>query len=227
MSEVDAGVNMPDMDPATPPADGSPSATESTSTEPTGNPSANDQHGGMSDPSAPGQNNDPAPPQEPKPNEWLGAPEKGYTADGFDLPEGYEVDDTTAEGLAGVCKDLGLSQKAFATIVNRMTPVLEQAQREQLATIKQNNLKAFAADKELGGSRAKATIAQAKVAYEKYCPDDCRQILNQLGLDAHPGMIKMFYRLSQMLSDDMTPRSSGSVQNGYDLAKFFNNSKMN
>ena len=125
-------------------------------------------------------------------------------------------------------KENGLIQLAdsFDAAVQRGEEVPE-AQREQLATIKQNNLKAFAADKELGGSRAKATIAQAKVAYEKYCPEDCRQILNQLGLDAHPGMIKMFYRLSQMLSDDMTPRSSGSVQNGYDLAKFFNNSKMN
>lgn len=160
-------------------------------------------------------------------NEWLGAPEKGYSDQGFELPEGYEVDETTAEGLAGVCKDLGLSQKAFATIINRMTPVLEEAQNNQIQALKQANLKAFVADKELGGVRAKQTIAQAKLAYEKYCPAECREVLNRLGLDAHPGMIRMFYQLSQMLSDDISPRSSGASGNGYDLAKFFNNSKMN
>lgn len=160
-------------------------------------------------------------------NEWLGAPEKGYSDQGFELAEGYEVDETTAEGLAGVCKDLGLSQKAFATIINRMTPVLEEAQNKQIQALKQENLKAFVADKELGGVRAKQTIAQAKLAYEKYCPAECREVLNRLGLDAHPGMIRMFYQLSQMLSDDISPRSSGASGNGYDLAKFFNNSKMN
>ena len=188
-----------------------------------------DASGGMGDP-APAETNsqlatEDVPPQQT--SEWLGTPEKGYTADGFDLPEGFEVDDTTAEGLAGVCKDLGLSQKAFATIVNRMTPVLELAQREQIATIRQNNLKAFAADKELGGAKAKQTIAQAKLAYDKYCPAECREVLNRLGLDAHPGMIRMFYQLSQMLSDDIAPRSSAGGRSGYDLSKFFNNTKMN
>ena len=223
MSEpIEAGTPAPE-----PAAGATPPASPELTVNPPQNANPADA-GGMGEPQPASPNDQSAEDSKIEPqNEWLGAPEKGYTADGFDLPEGYEVDDTTAEGLAGVCKDLGLSQKAFATIINRMTPVLEQAQREQVATIKQNNLRAFAADKELGGSKAKQTIAQARTAYEKYCPEECRQILNKLGLDAHPGMIKMFYQLSQLLSDDVTPRSAGGASNGYDLAKFFNNSKMN
>ena len=188
-----------------------------------------DQPAGMGDP-APADPNDQLGTNDKQPeqaNEWLGAPEKGYSDQGFELPEGYEVDETTAEGLAGVCKDLGLSQKAFATIINRMTPVLEEAQNKQIQALKKENLKAFVADKELGGAKAKQTIAQAKLAYEKYCPAECREVLNRLGLDAHPGMIRMFYQLSQMLSDDIAPRSSAGSRSGYDLSKFFNNSKMN
>ncbi len=162
-----------------------------------------------------------------KPNEWLGAPEDSYTNEGIEVPEGAELNDDVCETLAGVCHEMGLSQKSFATIINKMSPVLQQAQEQALASFKSENLKAFAADKELGGAKAKQNLGIAAKAFQKYCPPEARELLVKTGLDTHPGIIKMFYQIAQSISDDVSPRGNGEGGQGDPLARFFNNSKMN
>lgn len=162
-----------------------------------------------------------------KPNEWLGAPEDSYTNEGIEVPEGAELNDDVCETLAGVCHEMGLSQKSFATIINKMSPVLQQAQEQALASFKSENLKAFAADKELGGAKAKQNLGIAAKAFQKYCPPEARELLVKTGLDTHPGIIKMFYQIAQSISDDVSPRGNGGGSRPDPLAAFFNNSKMN
>lgn len=162
-----------------------------------------------------------------KPNEWLGAPEDSYTNEGIEVPEGAELNDDVCETLAGVCHEMGLSQKSFATIINKMSPVLQQAQEQALASFKSENLKAFAADKELGGAKAKQNLGIAAKAFQKYCPPEARELLVKTGLDTHPGIIKMFYQIAQSISDDVSPRGNGGGGRGDPLAAFFNNTKMN
>lgn len=162
-----------------------------------------------------------------KPNEWLGAPEDSYTNEGIEVPEGAELNDDVCETLAGVCHEMGLSQKSFATIINKMSPVLQQAQEQALASFKSENLKAFAADKELGGAKAKQNLGIAAKAFQKYCPPEARELLVKTGLDTHPGIIKMFYQIAQSISDDVSPRGNGGGGRPDPLAAFFNNSKMN
>lgn len=159
-------------------------------------------------------------------NEWLGAPEGGYNQDGVDVPEGMELDDETCEALAGVCKDLGLSQKSFATIINKVGPVLQAQDNKAIDEFRNNNLKQFAADKELGGAKAKESIRLATTAYEKYCSPALRELFRETGLNTHPDMIKMFYGLAQAISEDTTPRGNGG-SHGYDVRQFFKNSNMN
>ncbi len=163
---------------------------------------------------------------EDKANEWLGAPEGGYNQDGVDVPAGLELNDETCEALAGVCKDLGLSQKSFATIINRVGPILQQQEAQVIESFRADNLKAFAADKELGGANAQKTIDVANKAYNKYCSEGLKDLFKQTGLNTHPDVIKMFYSLSQMMSEDTTPRGNGG-SHGYDVRQFFKNSNMN
>lgn len=161
----------------------------------------------------------------PEANDWGGVPEGGYNLDGIDMPEGYVLDDMVAENLSGICKEMGLSQKAFANIVNKMTPVLEAQQDHMVEQFKQDNLKAFRADKELGGPRAQQTLSAANSAYQKLVPEDLQDLFMRSGLNTHPSMIKLFYNLSKSLGDDSVFRGGRSSTNS--LANFFNNSKMN
>ena len=157
--------------------------------------------------------------------DWVGAPDSGYTDEGIEMPEGLELDETVANELAGACQEMGLSQKAFTHIINKMTPVLEQQQASAVESFKQENLKAFVADKELGGARAKETIALANKAYQNLVPEELQEIFNRSGLNTHPAMIKMFHSLAKTMSDDTVVR--GGQASGNDLANFFKNSKMN
>lgn len=166
------------------------------------------------------------PAEEQKANEWLGVPEHGYNQDGIDVPEGMELDDDTCEALAGACKDLGLSQKSFATIINKVGPALQAQEAKAIDEFRSNNLKQFAADKELGGAKAKESIRLATTAYEKYCSPALKELFKETGLNTHPDMIKMFYGLAQAISEDTTPRGNGG-SHGYDVRQFFKNSNMN
>lgn len=165
-------------------------------------------------------------PSEGPSKDWFGAPGDGYSADGIELPDGYELDDTVAENLAGVCQKMGLSQRAFSEIVNKMTPVLEARQNAAVEQFRENNLKAFYADKQLGGANAKATIEAANKAYMNLVPEGLQDIFKRSGLNTHPDMIRMFHSISQRMSDDKVVRG-GRASEAPSLANFFNNSKMN
>ena len=166
-------------------------------------------------------------PQDGPSKDWFGAPADGYTSDGIEMPEGYELDSNVAENLAGVCHKMGLSQKAFSQIVNEMTPVLEQQQQAAIESFKEANLKAFYEDKELGGVKAKETIESANKAYTSLVPKGLQDIFQRTGLNTHPDMIRMFHSISQKMSDDSVVRGGRSAAERPSLANFFNNSKMN
>ena len=159
-------------------------------------------------------------------DEWKGAPEGDYTNEGIQLPEGYELDETTLGGLAKVCGEMGLSQKAFSTIVTQMTPVLAQAQEAQLEQFRQQNLQAFAKDPQLGGANLKQTMATANAAYKQYTTPALRELLAGSGLNTHPDMIRLFHTLGKSLSDDAVVRGRPSG-NRNPLAGFYDNSNMN
>lgn len=162
----------------------------------------------------------------PPVDEWKGAPEGDYTNEGIQLPEGYELDETTLGGLAKVCGEMGLSQKAFSTIVTQMTPVLAQAQEAQLEQFRQQNLQAFAKDPQLGGANLKQTMATANAAYKQYTTPALRELLASSGLNTHPDMIRLFHTLGKSLSDDAVVRGRPSG-NRNPLAGFYDNSNMN
>lgn len=165
-------------------------------------------------------------PEEKSASEWLGAPEGNYTDEGIELPEGFVSDKTTLAGLAEICGDFGLSQKAFANIVNRMTPVLAQAQNDQLQAFRKENLSAAYADKELGGAKWQETMAAANAAYKKYTTPALRALLEQSGLNTHPDMIRLFRNIGAQVSDDAVVRGAPSAKSN-PLAGFYDHSNMN
>lgn len=162
---------------------------------------------------------------QPQANEWIGDVQS-YTDDGITMPEGVELHDDVAEALSSTCKKMGLSQKAFSTIINDMVPVLEAREQAALNEFRQSNLEQFRNDPEIGGAKVHETMKVANKAYMSLCPEPARKLLEQTGLNCHPDLIRMFYQLGRQISADSAPRGGGT-QGGDPLARFFNKSKMN
>lgn len=206
----------------TTPADAGAAAPASAPADDTGSLPADGLNGSGADDQ--GKKPDVAP--DDKPNEWIGAPEGNYSDEGIDLPPGFTNDPTVMSGLAEVCGEMGLSQKSFATIVSRMTPVLAKAQDAEVQRFKEDNLKAAYGDKDLGGANWKSTMDTANAAYNKLTTPALREILERSGLNCHPDMIRLFHSLGKQLSDDAALRGRPSA-NRNPLAGFYDNSNMN
>lgn len=158
--------------------------------------------------------------------EALGAPEGDYSTDGIEMPEGVTLDEGVTGKLGEVCRKLDLSQAAFSSIVKEMTPVLQARQAKQLAQVKAAFLRDLAADPELGGANRKTTMQKANRAYAKFVDADTRKLLEASGLNCHPGMVRLFKRIADQISDDAVVSGAASSGKKDPLAGFYDNSNM-
>lgn len=160
------------------------------------------------------------------PSEAIGAPEGDYSTEGIQMPEGVTLDPGAMQELGTVCRDMNLSQKTFSTLVERMTPVLQQRQAAQLDDLKAHFLEQGRSDPELGGARWQQTMRDAGRAYAKFADAETQQVLKATGLNCHPGIIRMFKRIADQISDDAVVRGQQSVKRD-PLANFYDHSNMN
>jgi hypothetical protein len=158
--------------------------------------------------------------------EALGAPEGDYSTDGIEMPEGVTLDEGVTGKLGEVCRKLDLSQAAFSSIVKEMTPVLQERQAKQLAQVKAAFLRDLASDPELGGANRKTTMQKANRAYAKFVDADTRKLLEASGLNCHPGMVRLFKRIADQISDDAVVSGAASSGKKDPLAGFYDNSNM-
>lgn len=165
-------------------------------------------------------------PAEEESNDFLGAPEEGYSDDNFNIPEGLELDEGILDGVRDWCSENNVSQKGYQSLIEKMTPVLEQRQAEKIANVKQEFLASWKGDAELGGAKFKQVRAEASKVYEKFVDAETRELLQHTGLNCHPGVVRAFYKISKAISDDAVVRG-GRPSSQPSLAAFFNNSKMN
>lgn len=159
--------------------------------------------------------------------ESLGAPEGDYSTEGIELPEGVSFDEGTLQELGAVCREHGLSQKVFSSLVSKMTPVLEQRQAERLEGLRVQFLEEGRKDPEMGGARWKETLSGARAAYRKFASEDAQKVLQVTGLDCHPAIIKMFRDINNQISDDAVVRGRSVGPKKNSLANLYNNSNMN
>ena len=159
--------------------------------------------------------------------ESLGAPEGDYSTEGIELPEGVSFDEGTLQELGAVCREHGLSQKVFSSLVSKMTPVLEQRQAERLEGLRVQFLEEGRKDPEMGGARWKETMSGARAAYRKFASKDAQKLLQATGLDCHPAIIRMFRDINSQISDDAVVRGRIVGPKKNSLANFYDNSRMN
>lgn len=141
--------------------------------------------------------------------------------------EGYQVDKPTAEAFGKIAQEVGLDQKGFATMFNKLMPYLNQRQSEQLEGVKRTFIAQAKADPDMGGSDEKwrETLGLARKAFTKFTDAPTREILRASGLDCHPGIIKMFLNIQRAMSDDVMVNGQAAATKGDPAKRFFYNTQ--
>lgn len=141
------------------------------------------------------------PPAEPAPT-----PEKAPEAYDFtgSLPEGYSLDETTAQGFGNVCREMNLTNEQANTMAKfgfDFVSQIQAAQEQQEA--QQSEVWATQTRTELGANFEK-TVSLAGAGIERLEREipELRSILNENGLGNRLPIVKMFARIGEMVSED-------------------------
>lgn len=152
--------------------------------------------------------------QEDK-QDLYGAPEN-YDFKNLKLPEGVEYNEEYGNKFGEVAKELNLSQKSVDKLVNVYIDILKSQTAnvpEALKEIKKQQVEADVAewdkmlnqDAEIGNGnkdKIEAYMAKANEGYKAFATDGLQDIFKQKGLNHHPEVIKLFYKLSDLTGDD-------------------------
>ena len=170
-----------------------------------------------------------------------GAPET-YDFKDLKLPEGIQIDEKLAQKFAPIGKELNLSQQS----ANKLANLLVEIQQEQMAdapnklaefrkqereAVRLNYEKLLNNDKEImGGGEAKmnAFLDVADRGYNTFATPDLKAVLQELHLDYHPAVIKLFHKLGSLTGNDKVLQTKvpvGTKQNAADI--LYGNSENN
>lgn len=158
-------------------------------------------------------------PPSPEANDGQQQQQKQSTApekyEPFNFGENPAIDPTNIEQFSTAAREAGLSQEQAQKVLDSLAPSVATKLRADLVRQAGEWLKASEADPEFGGAAFEANKGIAVGAYQKLATPELREILNNSGLCNHPEVIRLFYRIGKMTSQDSgvkgapTPRDNG------------------
>lgn len=151
-----------------------------------------------------------------------GAPEK-YD---FQAPEGQSYDGQVLDAYAEVARELNMSQEDAQKLLDKVAPVMQARQQEQLVEIREQWADAARTDKEFGGDNLNANLATAKKALDAFASPEFKTLLNEAGLGNHPEVIRFMYRAGKTISEDRIVTGQQAPGSDKSLAdKLYSNQK--
>ncbi len=141
-----------------------------------------------------------------------GAPDK-YE---FTPPEGTQVDAAYQEKFEGIARELNLTQEQASKLYalgGEMAQAQQAAFQNALTEQSVKWVEATRTDKEIGGDKFDASVANARKALATYATPELRELLEATRVGDHPEIIRLFNRIGQTISDDTivnAPSSGGS-----------------
>jgi hypothetical protein len=127
-----------------------------------------------------------------------GAPEK-YE---FKAQDGQEFDAGIITAFSEVAKELNLSQDAAQKVLDKVAPVIQSRQSEQVETIRNEWVEQSKTDKEFGGEKLSENLSVAKKALDNFGSPELRALLNESGLGNHPEVIRFMFKAGKAISED-------------------------
>lgn len=152
-----------------------------------------------------------------------GAPEK-YE---FTAPDGVTYDAAVLGAFSEVAKDLNLSQEAAQKVLDKMAPVMNQRQADQIEAFRTEWADAAKADREYGGDKLAENLGHAKKALDTFGTPELRKLLDDTGLGNHPEVVRVFVRAGKAISEDGFVAGRGGNASKASPQKLYSASNMN
>ena len=150
-----------------------------------------------------------------------GAPEKYEFNDKVaDAPEVLDPEVLTAFGE--VAKELDLPQEAAQKVLDKVAPVIQARQAEQVEKARIEWAEESQSDEEFGGETFESNLEVAKSALNAFGTDPFKQLLQESGLGNHPEVIRFMYRAGKAISEDSYVGNSLGANAKSNVPKDFN-----
>jgi len=120
----------------------------------------------------------------------------------FKAPDDTQLDDTVIDAFSEVAKELDMPQDAAQKMIDKVAPVMQARQAEQIAAVREEWAESSKSDKEFGGDKLEENLATAKKAMDTFGTPELKALLNKSGLGNHPEIIRAFYRAGKKISED-------------------------
>ena len=130
-----------------------------------------------------------------------GAPET-YEFNTKITDESAELDPEVVTAFGEVAKELDLPQEAAQKVLDKVAPVIQARQAEQVEKARIDWAEESKSDEEFGGETFDANIEVAKTALNAFGTDPFKQLLQESGLGNHPEVIRFMYRAGKAISED-------------------------
>lgn len=157
----------------------------------------------------------PTPATEPAPTDAPVVPDQ-YE---FTFPEGRSPDAAVLEGATPIFKELGLSQPQAQKLVDFYTKINDDSVAANMARIDAMRTEwrnQVSADKEIGGKldSVKTEIGRALTHLPEDVQSAFREAMDVTGAGDHPGVVKAFYKLAQMVNEGSHVTGGGPSKHG-------------
>lgn len=132
----------------------------------------------------------------------------------FTIPEGYTVDESLMADVQAFAKENNMTAAAAQQVADLGAKLLasQQELREtQFAEIREGWLNSAKDDPEIGEDVKKGKDSIAGRAFNTIATPELKDVMDQYGLGDHPEMLRMFYRLSSLMSEDQMHNPTGGA----------------
>ena len=150
-----------------------------------------------------------------------GAPETyEFNAKVADAPD--ELDPEVLTAFGEVAKELDLPQDAAQKVLDKVAPVIQARQAEQVEKARVEWAEDSKSDDEFGGETFDANLEVAKSALDAFGTSTFKQLLSESGLGNHPEVIRFMYRAGKAISEDSYVGNSEGAAGKSNVPKDFN-----
>ena len=148
-------------------------------------------------------------------------------------PESYDwgetqLDSNVLTAFGDVAKELNLTQDAAKAVLDKMAPVMQARQADQIEAARTEWAEQSKADKEFGGEKLQENLGFAKKAMDQFATPELKTLLNESGLGNHPEVIRFFVKAGKAISEDkVVTGAQGAATESYNPKRLYPNSNMN
>lgn len=138
----------------------------------------------------------------------------------FTMPEGMTLDKAAAEEFSTIAKAHKLTQEDASKFVGIAIQMQTRARDAHIATVAEW-AETVKADKEIGGDKLPATLANTKRVMDSFGSPALKEALNQSGYGNHPEFIKFVNKIGSLISEDNFVAGGNTTPSGTVESRMF------